>query len=427
MSLRSFMEDPTIPDSVKQQVWSSAPQGRKNEYYYERGVRDPLRGLISKGISNIIPFSESGQDFVKGGKPAGPIGRAAASWTVPEDLAALGSMAGQIGGPLGVEIGGTAGGVLQGRPVGQAAIAAAPAAIMSKIAPWATKTAFNSRIAKGISDKASSKIGDAAGGLFKRYTTKGLEKTPSGLADFFGRGQAGPALQETGKALNDFRRILTTQPAFGRVMVKVPVRVPVPGSPMSQIGYQDMTLGEAMEYQQSLYGRGFNPQGALRGGIQSGPDRGLATQVRRNILVSLGRIPNIGPRVAQQYADLSHDYGVASTLNEVFTPQTVDPSGMLNHEQIYKNLADPKRLNHLNNLVGPEKTQQFLSDVAPGRERIGSPESQARFHLPHIGIHLPLGGPKAPAEFMPGWVQSVQPIAGGFTAQGVEKASGGGQ
>jgi hypothetical protein len=424
MSLRTLMDDPSIPDEVKMQVlqkmgYSAAQANRaltlaNPERTYERMQRDPARKALS---------------YLPGGKTIGNL-------AVPSDLESLDETIGAgigtaTGHPfLGPEIGGTLGGMAQGRNVLPSAGRALPGAALNTFVPWLLKRVLHSSIARSMSDKASSKIAAATKAMFMKMDMGDVPETPAGLANFFGQGDASPALQRAGGKLADFRRILRTQPAFARLMVRVPIKSPptFQGGP-SSITWHMMPLADAMDYQNQLYGKGFSTAGALRGGVQAGPDRQLGAFVRNAIIKSISTVPKIGQRVADTYTDLSHDYGVASVMNEIF-PKAATPQGMLNHEEIYSKAADPKRLSHLENLVGPQSTRDFLAEVSPGRQRIAPPGNDmgARIHVPGapISVHAGIlhGPPTGPQAFAPKWPSVVGPVSAGATTQGEEQVIG---
>jgi hypothetical protein len=438
VSLLTFMEDPTIPAWYKRKKWETAPQGAKNEYYYEKARNAGRLFLGGKSGDTPAPSVMAGK-----AKPdLNPLGTWLARQVVPEDLQSAGSLAGAVGGAftghpfLGAEAGGTLGGVAQGRGALPAAAMAAPGALTNWLLPKAVRTIFASRIAKAMSDRASGAIGESTAKLFNRLFADNPELevpvSPEDLANFYGSGTASPAVQKTGKSLGDFRQAIKRQPAFQTAPpIAAPVKWidPVTGTP--RYGQVKMSLSDAIDYQQGLYGKGYLITGGPRGGIMAEPDRALASEMRAKILNSMKQIPRSGPHLAARYADLSHDYGVAQTVKDVFTKDTVTPEGLLNHEKVYGNLADQKRLSHLNSLVGPEGTRNYLADVAPGRQRIADPGAQhVGLHPPGIGARISASIPQAPtgpAAFTPQAPAFAGVIGSQAATQGIEKMSGGGE
>lgn len=425
MSLRTLMDDQSIPDDVKLQILQKQGYSREMaqraltltnpEKTYESTSRDPMRKALG---------------YLPGGKTIG-------KWAVPNDLQSLdqtiGGAAGTaVGHPfLGAEAGGTLGGMAQGKGAGKSALEAAPGAVLNMMVPALLKRIMATRIAQSMSSKGSEAIGGAAQKMFKKLNTDDLEMTPQGLANFFGQGDASPAMQRAGGQLANFRQILRTQPAFTRLQVRVPLKS-FPQGPQApaSITWHMMPLSDAMDYQAQLYGKGYSIAGAPRGGVQAEPDRQLGSYVRGAISKAIAGVPRIGQRAAQTYTDLSHDYGVAATMGEIF-PKAVTPQGLLNHEEIYSKVADPKRLSHLENLVGPQDTRNFMAEVAPGRLRIAEPQGG---HL-RIGAGIPgtpasvhagmlHGPPTGPAAFMPKWPAVAGTIANQGATQGEEQVLG---
>jgi hypothetical protein len=426
MSLRTLMDDPSIPDDVKMQVlhkmgYSAAQADRilkltaPPEKQYEREMRDPVRKALS---------------YLPGGTTIG-------NWVVPSDLESEGTVVGggigtAMGHPFwGAEAGGTLGGMAQGRSALNAGGRAIPGALMNMIVPALLKRVFASRIAQSMSNKGASAIAAATKKLFKRMELGDLPETPAGLANFFGSGDASPAVQRAGGKLADFRRILRTQPAFARLYVRVPVKEypSFPGGPVPPPSWHMLQLNGAMDYLDQLYNRSNLASGGPRGGIQAEPDSRMAAVVRQEIVKALGSVRGVGPKVAQTYVDLNHDYGVAKVMGEIM-PKAAKAGGLLDHEAVYQQAADPKRLSHLENLVGPQDTRQFLADIAPGRQRIAPPGNDmgARIHVPGapISVHAGIlhGPPSGPQAFAPKWPSVVGPVSAGAATQGEEQVIG---
>lgn len=416
MGLYGLMNDPAIPDEVKQEAFKRASAGAKREFYYEK-------------------YGKRGLDFAMRNGLLGPLGEVPGvrRQLIPEDLQSAGSLAGSaagsyLGAPfLGAEAGGTLGGMAQGRSAGDAAMRALPGALLNRYLPKVLNRLFATRIAQQMSSKASSALAKAAGKLFRKLNTGDVDETVNGLVNFYGSGNAGSALERAGSALGNFRRILRTQPAFQRIVVRVPIRSTpsFQGAPV-RIGWHAMPLNEAMDYLDQLYNRGnIASSGMPRGGIMAEPDRRLGAATRKAITDAIG---NVNPRWAKMYQDLSHDYGVAMAMQDVFTKDIAGPGGTLDHERLYNNAADKKVLDHLNNLVGPDDTRQFLQDVTPGRMRIqANSADDIHSRLPvgpiHVGGPKIKGAPQAPAEFTPLWPKLTGLISSQTASQGLEKAT----
>ena len=292
-----------------------------------------------------------------------------------------------------------------------------------------------------MSDKASGAIAKAAKKLYTRMDTADLDATPQGLLKFFGSGRASTAVQRAGKAIGDFKNVLTTQPAFTRLYVRVPVRTAgqAPGaslvanqSPLGSVSWHMMPFKDAMEYFDQLSDRSFNPAGTPRGGIYAEPDRKLAAWTRQSIVNTLR---TASPKVAQQFSDLSRDYGISKAMGDVVTKDAIDnATGLIDHQKIYDNSADKKVMDHLTALAGPDAAQQFLQDTVPGRITItpkgGESGAHASAGVPGIPIHLRppagffKGPPTGPPAFMPKWPAVAGTIANQGATQGEEQILG---
>lgn len=421
MDINGLLNDRSIPDNVKEQVLARRGMtlaGAKREAFYERYLRDPMRrevgGLLTRGPAGLVMGPSS--------DPSG-ISNWVTKHAVPGTMQDAASMAGNIAGnavagPLlggvGAELGGTLGGMLEGKSAGSAALSSAPGAAVSYIIPKATSIAAAPLYNQAISSKASSKIGQATAKLFQKLFVDDPELkppiSPKDMADFYGSGQVSPALQKAGEKLGAFKNKLVRalgQPGFQSLSVSVPMRQ-ADGS----ITSAPMRLDDAFNKLDQYYGRGYNVQGGLRGGIQSGPDRQLGAMLRANIGRGLRALktpanPKLGLRIANEYDDLTQDYGVAATLHNVFS-NTVTPQGLLNHERLYQNLAKSNNLSHLGNLTGPDATREYLAAVAPGRQRV-MPSEGLRLHVPLVSAHIPLGPNTAPKAFVPVW-QKAYPV-----------------
>jgi hypothetical protein len=251
------------------------------------------------------------------------------------------------------------------------------------------------------------------------------------MENFYASGQASPAVQKTGEALGAFRKAMRTQPAFKQAPdIVAPIKYIDPVTKTITYGYTRLPLDEALEYQQSLYGKGYLITGGPRGGIMAEPDRALASEMRKKILDSIRQIPRSGVHLAARYEDLTRDYGLAQTAKDIFSGATGD-DGLLNHERVYQNLANQKHLSHLNSLVGPEDTQGYLADVAPGRQRITDPgQGHVGLHAPGpVPMRIPFKIPQAPtgpAAFTPQSPALAGVIGSQAATQGIEKMTGGG-
>lgn len=434
MSLATFLSDPSVPDDMKARYLAQRGltlPGAKREMLYERYLRDPLRGVVGgvhyeRGPNGIVttPDQNRVSKFV--------------ARQVPNTLEDAGELAGGTagmwaGGPLlsaaGAELGGTIGGMGQGRSAGTAALRAALGAAASYIVPKATSMLAAPLYNWAISNKASGKIGQATAKLFQKLFVDDPELkppvSPKDMADYYGSGQVSPALEKTGQKVGAFKNKLINalgQPGFAGFSISVPVRQ-VDGS----ITTVPMRLDEAFNKLDQYYGRGYNVQGGLRGGIQSGPDRQLGAMLRANIGSGLRALktpgnPQLGMRLANQYDDLTQDYGVAATLQNVFQ-NTVTPQGLLDHERLYQNLAKSNNLSHLGNLAGPNSAREYLGAVAPGRQRI-APSEGLRLHVPFASAHIPLGPDTAPKSFVPVWQKAYPVIVNQGITNEIEKSSG---
>lgn len=426
MSLLTFMEDPAIPEWYKRQKWNTAPQGAKNEYYYEKYFRNPVRTALPYALGPV-------------GAMAGrtDIGKGLTRAVVPEDLEAALQLAGGVGAGMftgglgtfaGAEAGGTLGGMAMGRGKGEAAGRALPGALLYGVAPWGAKKM--DWYERAVSSRATTKISDATLNLFKRlfadHPELELPRTPAEMVDFYGSGTVSPAIKTTGEDLGAFRKAIRTQPAFQFAKpINAPYKVIDPLTHTPRYGTIQMSLPDAIDYQQALYEKGYAIGGGPRGGIWAEPDRAIASEMRGKILDSMKSIPRSGPHLAQRYADLSRDYGVAQTVKDVFTKDIESPNQLLNHEKVYGNLADQKRLSHLNSLVGSDQTRKYLADVAPQRARIFTPEeTSARAHMFPFSVHIGLPkAPVAPPEFVPPLSRAIGPVAGQSVTQFIERGN----
>lgn len=444
--LLDILNDPDAAPDVKEKalakVWTTASPGDKREYYYERYLRNPGRAAVGHALDTPAAAYRAGVS----GTAAAPniAGRAASNLLVPEDLqgalqtAALGAATGGLGtagllakaGIVGAgEIGGIAGGKVQGKTTEDAAMSSAPGALVGGVLP-----AISERTAafeRGASNKATSKIGQATIKLFRRLfaDNPALQPPtdPHALHMMFGTGDASPAVVAAGKGLEKNRSVirnLQKQPAFANMP---PVTVPykttsfIPGAmPTVQRGQAQVSLSDALDYLQGMYGKGYALTGTPRGSIQAEPDRDIAALVRKQIVAHLKNIPKFGPRLAQDFQDYSHDYGVAKTLPQVFRPDIVTEKGLLEHNQVYKHLADPKVLNHLKNL--DVNTQDYLEQVVPGGQRImDQSPSSIRAHGGAVGFHLPIPRPPlVPPEFVPNAQKIVGPLGAQATTNYIE-------
>jgi hypothetical protein len=392
-------------------VVAGAQRERLYEKYPKPAIHHAIAALVNTAVGN------------QGWKPSSKIAERLASDLTPEDIQALGSylgagagyrFGGGLGGMAGTELGGTVGGRLQGRTWGSSALSSAPGALAAWGVPKVTDFLASRAIDAAISNKASTKIGAATAKLFKSLFTDDPElrppRSPKDLADFYGSGYTGGAIDKAGKKIQQFRHIITSQPAFWKIRVPVPVRTPIQGLPLTNwpVKYYNMPLKQAFDYFDAYRGRGFSLSGAPRGAMSAAADRELADDLRKSIVQQLG---TVSPKYANRFNDLSHDYATAATLKDVFQ-DTVAPgtSGNLNHEKLYQNLIKPDTLNHLGRAIGEKNAQDYVSKVAPGRARIERPQG-VYLHVPLLGLHTELGAQAAPREFDPLWHQAIGPVS----------------
>jgi hypothetical protein len=423
--LSAALKDSSMPDEFKKKLLQEkgySPEmaqrvlnvlhdrGPNREPEYEKYVRDPARHLMGNGT--------------------------AAKWIVPQDLQAAGSTVGSPFGPVGTFLGSMVGGRYMGRSDSSAFWRAALDALANRYTKKAFNWAFAGPLEREASDRASSKIGQAFGKRFRHLYDKDPNlpqlKVPTSateLVDHYGGGRASAALNRAGQKLGDLRRILSTQPRFR--FLKVPVKERVYDAATDTYKTRwipgGLPMDEAIEYGQALYGKAYLPSGKLRAAIPAGADQALAAEVRQNILKTLRGLPQkIGAQAADDYEALSRDYGMASVANDVFDPKTVTPGTLLNHEQVYQNLAKKDTLSHVASLIGEKDARGLIGEVAPGRARI-QPSGVQPIH-PHIGpvgVSIPV---KTPAIAPPSF-QSVKPaiagaVVGGVGSQGLEKLAG---
>lgn len=437
MPLNSYINDPSIPDDKKIAGLMSLGHSRlaaqlmlrlKNqsipEGMYERLLRDPARreigGVFEKGPLGAITGPSKGPSIAK----------SVTNFVVPEDLEGALSTAGSFvpGGGFargaGAEIGGIVGGRAQGRGYLESGLRAAPAAISAAILPWVVRKLIAGAIEHGMSQRATAAIANGAQKLFSAHFPERVPINPNELGDFFAK--EGPAVANTGKRLGDFRDILRTQPAFARVGVSVPVKTIDPVTHQPRTFQWGMSLSDALDYQSAMYGRGYTIKGGPRGGIVAEPDRAIASATRDAIDRALRKV---NPRFADRYQDLSRDYGVAQVMGDVVTPNTVK-GGTLDHPAIYDNAFNPNNSVHMKNLVGPDKTRQFLADVAPKRQVIqAQPDSHIGLRPHPVPVHVSVKTPnpaKAPVQFTPAYAQQrvMSPLAAGAASSQVENPSG---
>ena len=423
MSLATFLADPSIPDDVKVRALM------KTGVPEDRAIQAVIISTPEETYDVVRDVARKVLSHVPGGKTIG-------DWTIPDDLESAGSAAGSVTGMpfLGPLVGGAVGGMAQGRGVGSSIGHAIPGALLNKFVPAFLQRLMASKIAQSMSNKATSKIAGATKKLFKLLDVSDVPETPEGLHGFYASGQISPAIRRAGAKLDNFRRILRTQPAFARLYVRVPVKTPpaFQGGPVS-VGWHQMPMGDAMDYLDQLYNRANSAAGVARGGIQAEPDANMARLVRQEIVKSLQSVRGVGPKVAQTFTDLNHDYGVTKVMSEIF-PKAKRADQLLDHEDIYRRLNDQNRLSHLGNLVGEGPAREFQAAVAPRDIRITPSEGGFHFGggIPGTPLHARGPGvfappPTGPQEFKPLNQKIMQATGPALTlgaSQVMEKSSG---
>jgi len=482
MSLATLMADPTIPDDVKRsafsRAWAKLTPGEKREYYYERYVAHPAHAAVQQTVENLLHPIQSFRDPLRQKPlPTNDWANTVANVAVPSDIEGAAAMAagmalggpiggkilGKVGGPLlakfasgpvGYELGGTLGGMAQGKSARESALDVVPGAASWALAPYFTKKLLNAgsgTFDTSVSQKATKAISSGAKKMFRTVLQKYPEledawpTTPHDLVNYFAEG-ASPVTQKAGEGLGDLRRIIAGQPAFYQpgTAVQVPVTTIDPVTKMPIRNWKFMSIKDAMDYNQFLYGRGYMPSGAPRAAMGAIPDRGNAAIVRERVLRALNKVPRVGPQVARDYENLSHDYGMAKTFEQIFTKDAVQPNGLLNHENIYSKAANPKNLAHIANLegesildqqwdpaalryvpknpgLGASKAQEFIDTIAPGRERI-APGDVPHARVGALGVHFNVvpHTVDAPQAFQPAFQQLSGPAGAALTTRFIE-------
>ena len=268
------MEDPSFPDSYKRAKWKTAPQGAKNEYYYEKYFRNPTRTALGGTATDILhPYNAL--RHLGTPQPISPVAGKAASYVTPQDLESAGIAAGGTVGSvtghpfLGAEIGGTIGGSIQGKNPAAAAAEAVPSALLNRYVPKALRKMFATRIAQQMSNKVSSVASKSAAKLFNYLGD--VPSMPTELQNFFGtqlEGKLTPAMERAGKRLGAVRNYLVNQP---NLKVKVPIE-----AEDGTVQDVEMSMKEALDNLERYYKRGFSASDKARNIMPKKPVLGSA-------------------------------------------------------------------------------------------------------------------------------------------------------
>ena len=123
--------------------------------------------------------------------------------------------------------------------------------------------------------------------------------------------------------------------------------------------------------------------------------------------------------MAQRYDAASRNYGVARVLDQIFSSQGAEANAFKQQKALGDVAYTPKVRDHLNALIGPERTNQFLQALSPGRQVIDSGDGVSiGAHVPgvpvrsHFKLPFTFGGPQGPTAFQPLWARAIRPATG---------------